>query len=261
MNKIKQKIKIKSGSELGVSTQEFNVTVSTKQVHNFSIFLQDSISSAEDFQGAIQVFNMANEDDEVTIYLSTPGGSMDAGQTFISEMMTCKARVIIKASGQVASMGALILLASEEFQLDPFTNILFHGPTYGDYGAVSDVVQYSAFVKKQTERMFRYHCAGFFSPEEVHNILENKFQHWMDSEEFCVRYKNKMRLLDLLDDYLEEQGIEPAQFRPYDLYETLEKVKLWDEARADEDLTDVPLPDLEEELTRLNLELETLEND
>lgn len=227
------------GSELGISTQEFSVNSYTRSSQVYNIFLQDVITSSEDFQSALTVLSVAGEDDDVNIFLSSPGGSIDAGMTLISEMRQCNAKIHVKASGTCASMAVFILLACDSFQLDSYTNLMIHSASFGHQGPVQDVVEYTRFVQKQTTKMFREFFEGFLTEEEILDVLINKKEMWMDAEEFCKRFEARQEYLEALDEEAPEASLEDMSEE--DLQGLLEavqaKLEQFDES-TEEDIPD-----------------------
>jgi len=65
---------------------EFAVTYQPRQSGLYNIYLFGAIVDPRQFIGAIEVMARASEDDMVIVHLQTPGGSIDATDTFISAM-------------------------------------------------------------------------------------------------------------------------------------------------------------------------------
>ena len=176
------------GSQIDRATQPFPVS-SYPKGYVFNIFINEILDSPEDFIEAVTALNMASSEDDVVIHLNSSGGSIDAVDTLLFEMSKCAGNIHIKASGTVASAATLILLAGHSFELSPYTNILFHSASFGTYGKSADVVEYSTFVKAQTERLMRDYYKDILSDDELHDVFENKKEFWMDSDDFCNRFE------------------------------------------------------------------------
>jgi ATP-dependent protease ClpP protease subunit len=181
-----------AGSFINRATLPFTVTAYQRSSTVYNIFIQDEIDSSEDFLDAITALNMADADDEVIIHLSSPGGSVDAVDTFLMEMASCKANIIVKATGTVASAATLILLSADESIVSNACNLLFHSASFGMSGKVQDVYEYTNFTKTQTEKLLREYYEGFFTESELHDIFVNKREFWMGAEEFGIRCDRQM---------------------------------------------------------------------
>ena len=82
----------RAGSSYGLP-MPFSVTAFAKSKMIYQIHLFGDIEDTTQFSDAISAFNLANEDDEVTVLVNSNGGSISASQSFISEMQACKAPV------------------------------------------------------------------------------------------------------------------------------------------------------------------------
>jgi ATP-dependent protease ClpP protease subunit len=137
---------------------------------------------------ALQAFASCKEEETVIVYLSTPGGCIDATDTFLDAMKECRGRVVVKASGGVHSAGTLILLNAPEFTLSKGFNSLFHNGSVGHGGKYSDWVAAGDFARTFMPKMFRDNYEGFFTEEEIEDLIKGA-DFWMDADGFLQRYK------------------------------------------------------------------------
>lgn len=90
-----------------------------------------------------QLLHLEQEDAEkdITIYVNSPGGSVDAGMAMIDTMHFIKPDVSTVCIGMAASMGAMILsqgTKGKRFVL-PNSRIMIHQPMTGAEGQASDI--------------------------------------------------------------------------------------------------------------------------
>lgn len=169
----------------------FDVTAERSHAMKFKVYLIGTIRDASQFIPAMEAFDAAGENDEVHIYLSTPGGSMDATDTFLSAMHQCEGRVIIHASGGCHSCGSIILMHANEFTLSENFNMLIHNGSMGGY---DDLNKFAAHAKHGIEYMtkvMRKTYEGFLTPEELQAMIDGK-DFWMDGAEFMERHRRRM---------------------------------------------------------------------
>lgn len=165
----------------------FEVTAERSSAMHFNVYLYGPIEDASQFIGAQEVFRAAGPDDVVEVHLSTPGGSMDATDTFLQAMHECEGRVIIRASGGVHSCGSIILLHASEFTLSPNFNMLVHN---GSTGMGGDLNKFAAAAKHSVEymnRVLRDVYEGFLTKEELQAMIDGK-DFWVDGKEFMRRW-------------------------------------------------------------------------
>lgn len=166
----------------------FRVSYVSTNAGVYNIFLYGPILDASQFVDAIQAMSVASEIDVVTIHLSTPGGSLDATDTFIHAMRECSARIIVKASGGVHSAGSVILLNADEFTLSENFNCLIHNGSVGPAGKFSDWRAETKHTDAYMERVMRSTYEGFLSEEELDSLLAGK-DIWLDAESFITRWE------------------------------------------------------------------------
>lgn len=171
----------------------FEVTADRSTAMHFNIYLYGVIEDASQFIGAQEVLRAAGDGDLVEVHLSTPGGSMDATDTFIQAMHECEGRVIVRATGGVHSCGSIILMHANEFTLSQNFNMLIHN---GFTGTAGDLNKFAAAAKHNIEYMtavLREVYEGFLTPEELDAMIEGK-DFWLDGKEFMRRWNMRQEL-------------------------------------------------------------------
>ena len=174
--------------------EEFAVTYTPIRSGTFNIYLVDAIETPRQFINAIEVLQTASEKDTVYIHLQTPGGSLDATDTFIQAMRECEAKIIVKASGGVHSAGTVILLEADEFTLSQNFNCLIHNGSCGAGGKFSDFKVQARHTEEYMERVMRSTYRGFLTEEEITALLEGK-DFWFFAEEFGERFELRNALM------------------------------------------------------------------
>lgn len=171
----------------------FEVTATRSHAMHYNIYLFGPIESAEQFIGPIEVLQNAGEGDLVEIHLSTPGGSLDATDTFLQAMRESEGRVVIRATGGVHSAGSIILMNANEFTLSENFRSLIHN---GSTGAGDDLNKFKAAAKHSVEYMesvMRKTYEGFLTPDELEAMIDGK-DFWLDAKEWMSRWNNRQQL-------------------------------------------------------------------
>ena len=198
---------------------EFAVSCVNRVSSLYTIYLDACIESPQDMRSACQVFAQAQQDDEVVVNLNTPGGSVDATQSFLLAANNCRAPVSYQASGTIASAGAIILSDAESYQLHPHSCILFHTASFGTYGPSIDNVEYSVFAKEQTEKFMSFYCAGILTKAELHEIFNLKKQMWITASDFNQRWARKQECREMLESLVEDGVFDADEAGPEDYVE------------------------------------------
>jgi len=96
------------------------------------IFLWDEVSdeSAADIVRKLLYLDMLDHDKEITLYMSTPGGSISAGMSVYDTMKLIKAPVKVVVVGIAMSMGSILLSAAPKGRrfLFPSARVMIHQP-------------------------------------------------------------------------------------------------------------------------------------
>ncbi|TGB14809.1 ATP-dependent Clp protease proteolytic subunit [Streptomyces sp. MZ04] len=118
-----------------------------------------------------QMLTLATDSDEdIYLYINSPGGSVMAGMAVYDTMQYIKNDVVTIAMGFCASMGQFLLTAGtpgKRFSL-PHTRILMHQPSAGLAGSASDVKIYAEQLrqtKREMAELIAHHSGQ--TPEKI----------------------------------------------------------------------------------------------
>ena len=108
-------------------------------------------------------------DQDISIYINSPGGSVTAGMAIYDTMQYIKPEVSTICVGMAASMGAFLLSAGakgKRYAL-PNAEIMIHQPLGGAQGQASDVKIHAEHIIKTKEKLNRILSANTGKPLEV----------------------------------------------------------------------------------------------
>ena len=116
--------------------KESNPPISVEMQKRFmeerKIFLWDSVTdkSAAEIVEKLLYLDMLDHKKEITLYLSTPGGSISAGMSIYDTMKLIKAPVKVVVTGIAMSMGSILLSAAPKGKrfLFPSARVMIHQP-------------------------------------------------------------------------------------------------------------------------------------
>lgn len=192
---VQQSRKFSSGFEAG---NGFKVSYQPSSSGMYQIYVFGPIEDAVQFIDAIEVLGMAGENDIVIINLSSPGGNLDATDTFIHAMRECEARIIVKATGGVHSAGSVILLNADEFILSENFNCLIHNGEVGFGAKFSDWKAATKHTAEYMERLMRTTYKGFLEDSEIDALLAGK-DFWLNAPDFMARWNKREALLEAIE--------------------------------------------------------------
>jgi len=136
-----------------------------------------------------QLLAMAvDSSDDITIYVNSQGGHVEAGDTIHDLIRFIKPRVRMVGTGWVASAGALIYVAvprEHRFCL-PNTRFLLHQPAGGAGGTASDIEIEAKEILRMRDRLNRIFARETGQPlERIEEDTHRNF--WLDAAA-AVRY-------------------------------------------------------------------------
>ncbi|GJM42878.1 MAG: ATP-dependent Clp protease proteolytic subunit [Ardenticatenaceae bacterium] len=142
----------------------------------------------------------ADSDDDIKIFINSPGGHVESGDTIFDMIRFVKPTVKIVGTGWVASAGALIYSAVEQenrFSL-PNTRFLLHQPMGGVRGQAQDIKIEAEEIIKMRERLNRIFAEQTGQKlEKVSKDTERNF--WMSAQE-GIDYGLVGKIVNSIDD-------------------------------------------------------------
>ena len=100
---------------------------------------------------------MENPDEDISLYINSPGGSVTAGMAIYDTMQYIKPQVRTVCIGMAASMGAFLLMAGQKGKrlALPNSEVMIHQPLGGAQGQATDVAIRAEWLMKTKEKMIR----------------------------------------------------------------------------------------------------------
>jgi ATP-dependent Clp protease protease subunit len=142
----------------------------------------------------------AESEDEITVYLNSQGGHVEAGDTIHDLIRYVRPAVRIVGTGWVASIAALIYVAvprERRFCL-PNTRFLLHQPAGGAGGSASDIEIEAREILRIRDRLNRIVARETGQPlERIEEDTRRNF--WLDAAS-AVRYGLAGRVVEHAED-------------------------------------------------------------
>lgn len=142
----------------------------------------------------------AESDAEITIFLNSQGGHVEAGDTIHDLVRFIRSPVRMIGTGWVASAGALIYVAvplEQRFCL-PNTRFLLHQPAGGTGGTASDIDIEAREILRMRDRLNRIFARETGQPLE--RIEEDTHRNFWLSAEAALRYGLVGRIIEHVGD-------------------------------------------------------------
>ena len=126
----------------------------------------------------------AASDDDIRIYVNSPGGHVESGDSIHDMIKFIKPKVWMIGTGWVASAGALIYVAAPKEQrlCLPNTRFLLHQPSGGTRGMASDIEIQAREIIKMNERLNKIFADATGQPiEKIAKDTDRDY--WLSAEE------------------------------------------------------------------------------
>ena len=186
--------------DLTEAAKQFNLLENSLFKHR-TLTLFGEISQKLAQRTAEKLLSLSFEsDDPITIYLGSPGGHVESGDTIFDMIGYIKPKVRIVGTGWVGSIATHIYLAPEkEDRLClPNTRFLIHQPAGGFGGDASDIEIHAREIVKTRERINRIIAERTGQPlEKVAEDTDRDY--WMSAEE-SVEYGLVGKIINSVDE-------------------------------------------------------------
>ena len=177
-------IHLEGEQELIAAAKRFNLQENALFKHRtLTIFGEITKDVAQRTAEKLLCLSLESED-PITIYLSSPGGHVESGDSIFDLIGYIKPKVRIVGTGWVGSIATHLYLAPERehrFCL-PNTRFLIHQPAGGFGGDASDIEIHAREILKTRERINRIIAER--TGQSLERVAEDTDRdHWMSAEE------------------------------------------------------------------------------
>jgi ATP-dependent protease ClpP protease subunit len=210
------------------------VFIKNSSARDITINIFGPIEDPARYAKELDTLRNATEEDQVRMFICSPGGWMDTASLFINAMAECRAPILCEIDN-AASAATMIALSATAWKLTPRSIFMVHNCTYGTYGKDSDVYAEVVFSRQHHRVVMKEIYDGFLTDEEIEHILEGK-EYYFSGEELknrLKRYGAKRR---------EKYGAPPLdEEEEFEIISNESKLSSKDPKQNDEEFEDVEL--------------------
>lgn len=176
--------KLDSGQDIADAVKQFNM-LENSLLKNRTLTIFGEITKDLAQRTAEKLLSLSfDSDDAITIFIGSPGGHVESGDTIFDMIRYIKPTVRIVGTGWVGSIATHIYLAADRdnrFCL-PNTRFLIHQPAGGFGGDASDIEIHAREIVKTRERINAIIAEQTGQPLE--KVAEDTDRdHWLSAEE------------------------------------------------------------------------------
>jgi ATP-dependent protease ClpP protease subunit len=134
----------------------------------------------------------ANEVDEFTLVINSPGGILDSAFMVADAITRSQASVSAYVVGTVASAATIVALACDKLEASENLAFMIHNYSSGIQGKGHEMKARQTFIDNELNKSFERYYLGFLSKEEITDVIEGK-DIWLNSQEVMQRWEIKQK--------------------------------------------------------------------
>lgn len=165
--------------------------ISGKDSKITEVFIHRDIADPCVYNELVYLLANADADETVILHLNTLGGLLDSANLIVNAIQNTKARTVASLTGTVASAGTIIALACDDISVSDYVAWMTHNYSGGMAGKGHEMKAHQKFVDKNLNEYFKAIHKGFFTPEEIEDIIDGKDM-WLGKDEILSRWANKL---------------------------------------------------------------------
>ena len=150
-----------------------------------TILLTGEIQDAVAEEVAMAILYLGGQsDDDITLVINSPGGSVSAGMAIFDAMNRVPSDVATCATGMAASMGAFLLAAGAKGKryISPTAEVMIHQPLGGISGQATDITLAAAHIQAVKHRLAGF-MAGFCGKQQEDLLRDMERDNWFTARE------------------------------------------------------------------------------
>lgn len=160
----------------------------------YDVYLDDEITDPSDYRELISLLMNASENDEINLYINSPGGNLDSATAIITGIQCCPGNVTAYLMGATHSAASIITMYCTQVHVFNSAYMMAHTASFGSVGNTSTIKAHTDFTVSQVEKLLDDAYEGFLTKDELAKV-KNGVEVWFDNEQIATRLKNRMKIL------------------------------------------------------------------
>lgn len=167
-----------------------NYYITPSNTKTIDVYLTGAIKGPHYYLDCMHVIRTANPEDEVNIYINSPGGRLDTAVQFINAMSYSPASIHIHIDDECISAATFIAMHGDTYTVNPHARFMFHNYSGGAVGKGGEIYDNAVFMRQWIETYYTDIYKDFLTDQEIADILAGK-DHYMVASEFVERIQRK----------------------------------------------------------------------
>lgn len=161
-------------------------------VNEVDAYMDEEIRDLPYYRNLIHYMNQMEQDDELRIWISSPGGYLDSAMDIIDAMLNAEGSIICIVRGNAASAASMIALSAPNLIVGERARMMFHNASYGMSGKHSEVEAMVNSTRNRLRKIIQDCYSGFFTEEELQKLYDGK-DYYMEYDEIIERLEKRAK--------------------------------------------------------------------
>lgn len=166
-----------------------------RPVVQITISIDEIIKSPKYYRIIVQELASLSSEDEVIIYINSPGGDLHGLVSLLEAIRLCEAEILAVITGRAHSAASMLALACPNVAITPYSNMLVHFVSFGTGGKATDVLSNVQHTIEYSKLIFKDIYQGFLTNQEMQDVISGK-ELWLQSAEIDARLTNRQKFLE-----------------------------------------------------------------
>lgn len=153
----------------------------------YRVYLDQPITRANQYRNLVEFLATAGQDDLFELILNGPGGHLTTCVQLIHAIANTEAKVVGHLVGDIASAHSNIFMACHEHVVYPYSCMMVHTFSGGNYGKGEDLVRCAEAWAAQTKALYTDLFAEFLSEEELYMVLHGNNDRYFIGQDIVDR--------------------------------------------------------------------------
>ncbi len=175
-------------------TNELDTIYVKPSPQNYVYFIDGDIEEPAKYRELMQVLTSMNENDTLELMINCFGGYLHTTTMLSNMIRSCSGHVHGVLNGVAMSGGSILLLSCHSVEVLPHSTLMAHTSHGFDGGKLSDKIRSVQSSDRQLRALYQDVYYGFYSPEEIEDILEGK-DSYIEYDEICQRLEKREELI------------------------------------------------------------------
>lgn len=162
---------------------------------SYAYFLDGDIVEPSEYRELMQVLTSMQQGDYLDLMINCFGGYLHTTIMLSGAIRSCKGHVNGILNGVAMSGGSIILLSCHSVEVMPHSTFMAHTSNGYNQGKLSDTIRSVTSSSKQLEALYRDVYYGFYTDEEISDILDGK-DSYIEFEEIVSRLEKRQELFE-----------------------------------------------------------------